>query len=224
MTAELGTTAGSDVKGARLGRPVNSPGGDEFGLVDTADQLPAMISWWDGEERNRFANRSALQWFGLSPSQVYGMHLQSLLGPSAYAMNLAGIEAALGGDVQQSDRILRDGEGRSRRVQTSYTPRWVHGALDGFYLLMVDITPRVRSGSAARESTDAVLRIRARDRSAGRLDVQVMRGLTATSLELSASLRPGAGNPARIRPVLVVIQQLRWDLRAGLRNGSPRRA
>ncbi|MEO9237500.1 MAG: PAS domain-containing protein, partial [Jatrophihabitantaceae bacterium] len=186
-------------------------------LADIVDHLPAMISWWDGDERNRFANRAFVQWFGLTPSQVYGMHLESLLGPAAYTMNLAYIEGALAGEPQQFERVQRDGEATARQVQVCYTPRLVNGTLDGFYVLVVDITPRVQAELALLESTENVVRSRERERIAARLDDVVIRNLNAASLELSATLQPGSHDTsARIRSVLDLIDQVRRDVRGSI--------
>ncbi|MBL8482265.1 MAG: PAS domain S-box protein, partial [Rhodocyclaceae bacterium] len=64
-------------------------------LRTLTDNLPVSISYWDGAERLRFANRAVGESAGLAPEQLPGMALADLLGPDAYARAAGYIRAVL---------------------------------------------------------------------------------------------------------------------------------
>jgi PAS domain S-box-containing protein len=112
------------------------------------DRLPALISYWDRDLRNVLANEGFVEWFGLTPRQLHGMHLSSLIGDEMFAMNAGHIKAALAGEEQLFDRTIPDRHGRPRHVQTSYSPDVVEDAVRGFFVLVVDVTARVEAQRA----------------------------------------------------------------------------
>jgi PAS domain S-box-containing protein len=116
------------------------------------DRLPALISYWDRELRNVLANEGFVHWFGLTPEQLRGMHLSEVLGPGVVEQNATHIEAVLRGEEQIFDRTITDGRGRARHVQTSYSPDVVEGEVRGFFVLVVDVTARVRAQRAMDEA------------------------------------------------------------------------
>lgn len=116
------------------------------------DRLPALISYWDRDLRNVLANESFVEWFGLTPRQLRGMHLESILGEAVFAQDARHIEAVLAGEEQLFDRTVTDRLGRARHVQTSYSPDVVNGTVRGFFVLVVDVTARVEARRAMDEA------------------------------------------------------------------------
>ncbi len=107
-----------------------------------ADSVPGMLAYWDREQRCRFANRAYEAWFGVSPEALIGTHIRDLLGP-IYALNQPYIEAVLRGEPQVFDRAIPDpAGGGARQSQTHYTPDIVDGVVQGFVVLVADITAR----------------------------------------------------------------------------------
>lgn len=106
--------------------------------------LPAMIGYWDREQRNRFANDAYIEFFGKSPEEMRGTHIRDLLGPDLYAKNRPHIEAALEGEPQLFDREIRTPTGEVRYTQASYIPDVAEGEVRGFFVLVTDITERRR--------------------------------------------------------------------------------
>jgi PAS domain S-box-containing protein len=116
------------------------------------DRLPALISYWDRDLRNVLANEGFVEWFGLTPHQLRGRHLGEVLGEQALALNAAHLEAVLAGEEQIFDRTITDAQGRTRHVQTSYSPDDVEGDVRGFFVLVVDVTARVEAQRAMEEA------------------------------------------------------------------------
>lgn len=142
-----GTAAGGD--GAR-GEPL----GPVEDLEAILDALPAMVGYWDADQRNRVANRAYVEFFGLTPEQIRGRHLRDVLGPDLYARNRPHIERALAGEPQLFDRMLIDSSGEPRHTQASYIPDVQDGEVRGFTVLVTDITARriAEQGHAAAEA------------------------------------------------------------------------
>jgi PAS domain S-box-containing protein len=116
------------------------------------DRLPAMIAYWDRNQCNVVANHAYIEWFGFTPSQMRGVHIREVLGEDVYAMNRPHILAALAGEEQLFDRTLVDTFGRTRHTQASYVPDIVGGEVQGFFVLVTDVTPRVEAQRAMDEA------------------------------------------------------------------------
>ena len=68
--------------------PVQSGEDSELDLLRRIlGTLPAMVAYWDANQRCRFANQDYERWFGVKPEWVVGRQLEELLGP-IYALNL----------------------------------------------------------------------------------------------------------------------------------------
>lgn len=122
------------------------------------DLLPAMIGYWDTELRNVLGNRAYLDFFGVRPDAKRRLTLQELLGPKLFARNRPHIEAALAGEPQLFNRTIVDPTGTPRYTQASYIPDIVDGEVEGFAVLVTDITAR-RLAEQARERAEARFRL-----------------------------------------------------------------
>jgi len=106
--------------------------------------LPAMVSYWDSDLRNRMANDAYIDYFGKTPQELRGSHIRDLLGPELYEQSLPYIEGALGGEPQLFDREISMPSGKVSYAQVSYIPDVVDGEVRGFFALVTDITERRR--------------------------------------------------------------------------------
>lgn len=122
------------------------------------DRLPALIGYWDLELRNVIANDLYNEYFGLSPAEVRGRHIRAVLGEAVYSLNLPYIEGALAGKEQLFSRTLIDRYGVTRHTQTSYIPDLLNGVVQGFFVLVTDVTERVRA-EAARDDAQRLVQI-----------------------------------------------------------------
>ena len=59
------------------------------------DNIPAMASYWDRDQRNVIANQAFVDYFGLTPAELHGRHLRDPLGEELYELNRADLDAVL---------------------------------------------------------------------------------------------------------------------------------
>lgn len=116
------------------------------------DNLPAMIGYWDRSRRNRFANADYRRWFGKTPEEIYGRTIDELLGTELYEKNKPFIDAALAGRRQDFDRAIPGPDGVMRYSQASYIPDTHTGSVEGFFVLVTDVTDRVHSEQALEKA------------------------------------------------------------------------
>ncbi len=107
--------------------------------------IPALVGYWDTGLRNRLANDAYCEWFRVAPCQIHGMHVSDVLGEAVFEANRLHIARALAGEPQQFDRTLVNAAGESRFTEITYTPDTRDGAVKGFFVLVTDITERVRA-------------------------------------------------------------------------------
>jgi PAS domain S-box-containing protein len=134
------------------GAEMLTTGVDAALLHAIVDTLPAMLAYWDADQRCRFANRAYETWFGITPEALLGTHMQDLL-QSIYPLNLPFIEGALRGEPQLFEREIPDpAGGPSRYSQAHYIPDVVEGTVRGFCVLVVNITERRQAELALQEA------------------------------------------------------------------------
>ena len=131
-------------------RAQNVHGADSSPLPEVPAQLravlngiPAMVGYWDKDLRNRLANDASGEWFNVDPGRMHGVHIRELLGEELYAANKEYIAKVLDGEPQLFDRTLVDAAGKTRYTQASYVPDVQGGEIQGFFVLVTDITERV---------------------------------------------------------------------------------
>ncbi|WP_018775960.1 sensor domain-containing diguanylate cyclase [Arthrobacter sp. 131MFCol6.1] len=116
--------------------------------------IPAMVGYWDTGLRNRLANDAYCEWFGFAPRQLHGMHVRDVLGETVFEANRPHIEGALAGEPQQFDRTLVDAAGRSRFTEVTYTPDSQDCVVQGFFVVVTDITGRVLADRRRQQDMD----------------------------------------------------------------------
>jgi PAS domain S-box-containing protein len=110
-------------------------------LRNIVDALPSMIGYWDRALRIRMANRAYADWFGAEAGQLEGREMAELLPAEAYELNRPMIDAALRGEARTFRRSLpRPADGTMFHALTHYLPDVVGGVVQGFYVLVHDVT------------------------------------------------------------------------------------
>ncbi|TPG46787.1 GGDEF domain-containing protein [Rhodanobacter glycinis] len=123
-------------------------------LIRIFDKLPGLVAYWDTEQRCRFANADYERWFGIKPEKLIGMTLSEVLGP-IYQMNLPHILAALQGEEQLFDREIPDPQGGPPRYsQAHYIPDVLNGVVQGFVVMVSDISSRRKLELQLREAQE----------------------------------------------------------------------
>lgn len=102
--------------------------------------MPAMIGYWDKTLINRFGNKAYEEWFGYTPENLVGLHIREVIGDQLYALNKSYIDAVLHGTPQFFERTIVNFAGESRDTHTAYLPDCSAGQVNGFFVLVTDIT------------------------------------------------------------------------------------
>ena len=116
------------------------------------DHVPSMLAYWDKDLRCRFANKAYKRWFGLTPEQIIGMSMQTLLGPTLFALNEPYVKGVLAGQEQLFERIVPGPDGVQRHSLANYIPDIVDGVVQGFLVQVTEVTQLKAVETALRES------------------------------------------------------------------------
>lgn len=105
-----------------------------------AEQVPAMLSYWDKDQICRFANQAYRDWFGkTSKEMIDKISLSELLGP-LYKLNEPHIIAVLEGESQSFEREIITPTGKVRHALVNYFPDKVNQEIVGFHTYITDIS------------------------------------------------------------------------------------
>jgi PAS domain S-box-containing protein len=108
-------------------------------LRTLADALPVLLSYWDVDERNVFANEAYARWFGMRPGDVRGRHLREVLGPEAYGDDRGHVKGVLNGVPQRFEREVLSLTG-TVRVEVTCAPDAIDGKVVGFSVSVTTLT------------------------------------------------------------------------------------
>lgn len=124
------------------------------------DVMPSMVAYWDKDCINRFANRAYLEWFGVSPAELYGVHIRQLLGETLYQRNLPYIGKALQGEAQLFERDIPRPDGKGvRHAIAHYLPNVVEHSVEGFYVIVNDITEVIEGRNQLQQAREQQMRM-----------------------------------------------------------------
>ncbi len=106
-----------------------------------ADQISAILAYWDKDLICRFANSAYVEWFGKTKEEMVDrMHISELLGP-LYEKNLKFIQGALSGEKQHFEREIPIPNGQGiRHSLATYIPEIVNDEVIGFYVHVADVS------------------------------------------------------------------------------------
>ena len=109
-------------------------------LLDLMNNLPAVVGYFDMQERCQFANDTALRSQGLTREDLPGLTLRGVLGESNYAQHEPYVKEALKGRRSRLDGRIPF-EGRPAHFHAHLIPDRVDGGVQrGFYVMTFDIT------------------------------------------------------------------------------------
>jgi len=113
-----------------------------------ADNVPALISYVDRDQRYAFSNRTYDDWFGIAHEGMQGRTVAEVFGP-AYERMRGDIERVLAGQSVQFELTVdengRDAGSRRRTLQVACVPNRAGGEVLGFYMLANDVTELKRA-------------------------------------------------------------------------------
>ena len=117
--------------------------------------MPVLIGYVDHEQRFRLNNSAYLEWYGMTPQELYGKTIREVLGDEVYAGREDKIAAALKGKACSFMTITPHRDGRPRHALMKYLPRFSNdGSVNGFYIFVIDETERKLTEEALRHLND----------------------------------------------------------------------
>src|SRR5471032_545245 len=113
--------------------------------------MPVLIGYVDHEQRFRLNNSAYLDWYGMTPQELYGKSIREVLGDEVYAGREDKIAAALKGKACSFVTVTPHHDGRPRHALMKYLPRFSNdGSVNGFYIFVIDETERKLTEEALR--------------------------------------------------------------------------
>lgn len=119
--------------------------------------MPVLISYVDREERFRLNNAAYLDWYGLTPQELYGRTILEVIGEEAYALRAPYITEALSGRPCCFSISTPHRDGSTRQALMNYLPRHgADGAVNGFYIFVIDETESKKTEEALRNLNETL--------------------------------------------------------------------
>ena len=156
-----------------------------FQLKQITDNLPAMISYLDTQQRFLFANKVFKEWLGVDADALIGKSLAEFYGEAEYATFRHDIEACLAGQRVAYEREIRTLAG-PRRVEVTLIPhRDADNAVVGLFALTLDVTAS-REAIALRARSEERLSLALEGSGSALFDLDVKRSLIYQSAQAAA--------------------------------------
>ncbi|WP_192551822.1 PAS domain-containing protein [Pseudomonas sp. IzPS59] len=119
--------------------------------------MPILISYVDREERFRLNNAAYLEWYGLTPQELYGRTIREVIGEESYFLRAPYIAEALAGRPCSFSLYTPHRDGTQRHALMNYLPRHgPDGAVNGFYIFVIDETERKKTEEALRNLNETL--------------------------------------------------------------------
>jgi diguanylate cyclase (GGDEF)-like protein/PAS domain S-box-containing protein len=126
-------------------------------LADLINAMPAIVGYFDRDERCLYANDAGRKLQNLRRGEENGMTLRTALGEATYALHQPHVKAALGGRRSQLEGEA-DFHGRRIHFQAHVVPdRLESEGQGGFYVMTFDITA-LKEAQARQASSERRLR------------------------------------------------------------------
>ncbi len=110
-----------------------------------ANNVPALISYVDREQRFRFSNRTYEEWLGIPHDKMQGRSLAEVFGEESYGRMREPVGRVLAGEETEFEFATLAG-GRPRTLQVSCVPHLARdGSTQGFYMLANDVSALKRA-------------------------------------------------------------------------------
>ncbi len=132
-------------------------------LARLTSALPILVGFVDTGLVYRFANDAYLEWFGKTPEDIVGRHVEDVIGKVYFEARKPLIDRAMAGETVVTDNRIQRPDGTARHAEIRYIPRRDdHGTIEGVYVLIIDIEDRKRL-EEARAAAEERLREHAHD-------------------------------------------------------------
>jgi two-component system, chemotaxis family, CheB/CheR fusion protein len=119
------------------------------------DSEASMVSYWDADGLNCFANARYCEWVGKSAGQIKGRPLSEVMGEGAYARDRLHLDAVLRGEKQRFERSQARRGGGLAHLVFDVVPHTVDGQVTGFVMTVSDVSAL----QEAKSMIDEVFRV-----------------------------------------------------------------
>jgi PAS domain S-box-containing protein len=123
----------------------------EYQLRVITDNIPALIGYVGGDLHYRFANRQHVAWFGIPQERILGLHVHDLLGDAVFQRISTHITACLSGTEVSFESQIQSAQRRPQWVLVHLVPDIPDGKVEGFFVLITDVTEQRRLEAQLRE-------------------------------------------------------------------------
>jgi PAS domain S-box-containing protein len=137
---------------------------DNF-LRSITDRIPSHLAYYDKDLICRFANTAHASRYNRLASEMVGTHLSQMVSDDQLAEILPHVADALSGHSQTFETNRTEADGSRSYCEIHYIPDYQHGAVEGFFIELHDITERRRTEEFVLEA-NRDLEERVRERSA----------------------------------------------------------
>ncbi|MDB5829907.1 MAG: hypothetical protein JWQ73_4127 [Variovorax sp.] len=156
-----------------------------FQLRQITDNLPAMISYLDTQQRFLFANNVFREWLGVDVDALIGKSLTEFYGEAEYATFRHEVEACLGGLRVVYEREIQTLIGPRRAEVTLIPHRDADNAVVGLFSLTLDVTAS-REAVALRARSEERLSLALEGSGSALFDLDVKHGVIYQSAQAAA--------------------------------------
>lgn len=125
-------------------------------MCTLTDNIPGLITYWTPDLICTFSNASCEDYYGKTREQMVGISPRELLGEVLLAQSEPAIQAALRGEVQKFERTMTKRDGTTLFVWVQYVPDIQEGVVQGFTVLISDISELKRAQLAVIASEQFV--------------------------------------------------------------------
>ncbi|NMM46509.1 PAS domain S-box protein [Rhodospirillaceae bacterium KN72] len=121
-------------------------------LRNIVDAMPTLISYWDRNLRNRFANKAFEDWIGMATGEVQGKLLSEMMPEERLEIYRPYIEDAFKGNKSVVETELLHKTLGHRNVLLHFLPDTDGDQVFGFYSLVFDVTVLKATEEAQRQA------------------------------------------------------------------------
>jgi PAS domain S-box-containing protein len=122
-----------------------------------ADNVPGRVSYWDHEARCRFVNRAYCEWHRKRPEDVIGRRIEEAFDAETVAPLAPLVQAALAGGHPSFERNEVGPDGSVAITWSQCVPDLRDGRVQGFFVLVTDITPARQTERRLTELNEALV-------------------------------------------------------------------